>query len=139
MNILKESFKLRDDKEKPVEYTAIEKIDSGEIKHHFSYFACTCDDADRQYWKQKVHDYMPEFDPEIHADIVSQLSMEINHTYNGSITIDSDMWFGISVQCCIWNEEYTENEQVHINMYCDEVSLGLMAVVELLKKVVPDA
>lgn len=129
---LKEEFILRVGDTEPVKYN-LEKEE-----HCFSYFACTCDDEDKKYWKDKINDYMPNFDPEKHADIVSQLVMEINHCYHGSVSIDSDMWFGVSTSCHIWNKDFTEYELVNIFMQCDEVSIGLMAIIEILRKVVLD-
>lgn len=134
--ILKENFHLRDENDKTVDYNSSSK-DNKEY-NYYSYFACTCDEDDKQYWKQRLIEYMPEFDPNIHADLVSQLVMEINHTYNGSISIDSDMWFGIDVTCSIWNDTFTEYEVLNVFMQCDEVSIGLMAIVDILSKVVQD-
>ncbi|AQW88897.1 hypothetical protein pEaSNUABM50_00369 [Erwinia phage pEa_SNUABM_50] len=130
---LKEEFLLREDDSKPVQYS----IEQGE--HVFSYFVCTCAEEDKKYWKDKLHDYMPDFDPEKHADMMSQLVMELNWSYNGFITsIGADQWFGLSVDCAIWNKDHTEHETVIISMQCDEVLFGMIAVLEILKKVISD-
>lgn len=137
--ILKEDFILREDETTPVKYSNYEtKDDEPVTTHHYEYFACTCSDENKKYWKQRLHDYMPDFDPEKHADLVSQLVMEINHGYHGSVSIDSDMWFGVSTTCHIWNKDYSSYELVSIFMQCDEVSIGLMAIVDILHKVVDD-
>lgn len=137
--ILKEEFILRDDDDRKVTYrTSVSKDEEPVTTHHYEYFACTCSDENKQYWKQRLNDYLQDFDPEVHADMVSQLVMEINHGYNGDVTIDSDMWFGVSTSCHIWNEDYSAYELVNIFMQCDEVSIGLMAIVDILHKVVQD-
>lgn len=138
-----ESFFLRSHDDE-VTYTVTNQYDSGidksVVDHGYSYFACTCSDEDKQYWKQRLHDYMPEFDPEKHASLVSQLCAVISHSFNGYISsIDMDMWFGISVQGSIWlDDEYTEYETYNIFMQCDDVTLGLMAVVDILKTIFVD-
>lgn len=138
--ILTENFVLRPDDDGTVTYSTSESEKDGQVikTHNYSYFACTCSDENKKYWKQRLNDYIPDFDPEVHADMTSQLIMEINHCYNGGVSIDSDMWFGISTVCHIWNEDYSEYELANIYMQCDEVSLGLMAIVDILHKVVQD-
>jgi len=105
------------------------------VNHYYSYFACTCSPEDNQYWKERLRDYMPNFDPEKHASLVSQLCAEITHGFDGSVCgIDMDMWFGISVSGTIWlDDACTEHETYNIYMQCDDVTLGLMAVVDILR------
>ena len=147
--VKKESFLLRaedEEIEKSVKYDQCVRKESarkwGEpdidvVNHYYSYFACTCSTEDKKYWNQRLHDYMPEFDPEKHASLVSQLCAEITHGFDGSVCgIDMDMWFGISVQGTVWlDDDYTEHESYNIYMQCDDVTLGLMAVVDILKTI----
>ena len=110
------------------------------LNHYYSYFACTCSPEDKKYWEQRLHDYMPDFNPEVHASLVSQLCAEITHGFDGSVCgIDMDMWFGISVQGTIWlDDKCTEHESYNIFMQCDDVTLGLMAVVDILRSILVD-
>ncbi len=133
---LKENFKLRENENKEVTYTKTTNKE-GEETHHYSYFACTCSDEDAKYWKDKLNDEFKDYDPEVHADFTSQLAMEISHTFDGGISINADMWFGISTSCDIWNGETTES--VHVYMQCDEIAIGLLAIVEILRKVTNNA
>lgn len=136
MIILKENFKLRENENKEVRYTKTTSKE-GEETHHYSYFACTCSDEDEKYWKDKLNDEFKDYDPEVHADFTSQLAMEIAHTFNGGISIGADMWFGISTCCSIRNGD--TYEIVDIDMQCDEISIGLLAIVEILRKVTDNA
>ncbi len=137
------NFLLREEDETEVEYIRhVDKetrrgITIDVVTHMYSYFACTCSDADRQYWKQRLHDYMPEFDADKHASLVSQLCADICHNFNGHVSsIDMDMWFGIVVEGVAWlDDDSTEYEKYYISMECDDVTLGLMAVIDVLKKV----
>lgn len=136
MLILKENFKLRKNEEKEVTYTTSNTKEGG-LVHHFSYFACTCSDENNKYWKDKLNDKFKDYEPEVHADFTSQLAMEIAHYYNGSISISADMWFGVSADCSIDNGE--SFDEVHVYMQCDEISIGLLAIVEILSKVTDNA
>ncbi len=105
------------------------------VQHSYSYFACTCSDADKQYWNQRLVDYMPDFDPNEHASLVSQLCAEITHGFNGSVCgIDMDMWFGISVEGTIHLGD-GKFELYSIFMQCDDVTLGMMAIVDILRTI----
>ena len=136
MIILKENFKLRENEEKEVTYTTSNTKEDG-LVHHFSYFACTCSDENAKYWKDKLNDEFKDYDPEVHADFTSQLAMEIAHTFNGGISISADMWFGISAYCSIRNGDAYES--VIVDMQCDEIAFGLLAIVEILRKVTNNA
>lgn len=107
------------------------------VNHYYSYFACTCSPEDKKYWTDRLNSYIPDFNPEIHASLVSQLCAEITHGFDGSVCgIDMDMWFGISVKGTIWlDDEYTEHESYNIFMQCDDVALGLMAIVDILRTI----
>lgn len=105
------------------------------VEHDYSYFACTCSSEDEKYWKQRLYDYLPDFDPDVHASLVSQLCAEITHGFNGSVCgIDMDMWFGVSVKGTIHLAD-NKFENYNIYMQCDDVTLGLMAVVDILKTI----
>ena len=108
------------------------------VQHDYSYFACTCSPEDKQYWNQRLVDYMPDFDPNEHASLVSQLCAEITHGFNGYVNgIDMDMWFGVSVKGTIHLGD-DKFEKYSIYMQCDDVTLGLMAVVDILKTILVD-
>lgn len=132
--ILKENFKLRDNHDKGVIYTSTTNSETGKVTHHYEYFACTCSDESKKYWKDKLISEFPDHDPEKHADFTSQLAMEIAHTFNGDISIGADMWFGISSTCYFWDDE-NDDEDVSVHMQCDEIAIGLLAIVEVLRKV----
>lgn len=123
---LTENFKLRENETGNVKYSQSTKDDT--VHHYYEYFACTCADENKLYWQQKVSEYI-EFNELERDDVVSCLISEINHVYDGSVSIDSDMWFGINV---------TNHKDLHINMQCDDVIFGLIAIVEILRKVKPD-
>lgn len=147
--VKRESFLLREEDEeieKSVKYGQRVRKESarnwGEpdvdvINHDFSYFACTCSAEDKKYWTDRLNSYLPDFNPEIHASLVSQLCAEITHIFDGSVCgIDMDMWFGISVRGTIWlDDKCTTWESYHIDMQCDDVALGLMAIVDILRTI----
>ncbi|AFC21814.1 hypothetical protein GAP32_364 [Cronobacter phage vB_CsaM_GAP32] len=131
--ILKENFKLRNEEDKEVLYTKTTN-NEGEETHHYSYFACTCSSEDKQYWQQRLHDYMPDHNPEVHASLVSQLCATISWDYNGSVDIYMDQWFGLTVSGII-SLNGQDKTNYNISMQCDDVTLGLMAVVDILEKI----
>lgn len=136
MILIKENFKLRDDEDKEVIYTKITDEETNQVSHHYSYFACTCSDEDKKYWKEQLQEEFKDYDPDNHADITSQLAMYIVHVFDGGISISADMWFGLHSSCTAWNNEVPE--EICIHMQCDEIPVGLMAMIKLLRKATDD-
>lgn len=103
--------------------------------HKFNYFACTCDSEVRQNWKHLIAEEFKEHNPDEDADIFSQLVMDLNWSYDAYISsIGADQWFGLSVKL----EANVDGKYcpVEIYMQCDELTIGLFAVIEILKKII---
>lgn len=103
----------------------------------YSYFACTCDGEDADFWKEGLKNHLPS-EVENAPDPVSALVMELTHCYNATVTgIGCDMWFGISISAGYgsWQgDSFVYAKECEMFIQCDEISHGLLAAIMILKE-----